>query len=59
MQVNAYLTPPAERGLDIHFDFHDVFVVQLAGAKRWHVWPSLPRSERPVKRGPAVAQPEV
>ena len=24
VQVNAYLTPPAERGLDIHFDFHDV-----------------------------------
>ncbi len=57
VQVNAYLTPPAERGLDIHFDFHDVLVVQLAGAKRWHVWPPLPRSERPVKRGPAVAQP--
>jgi JmjC domain len=57
VQVNAYLTPPAERGLDIHFDFHDVLVVQLAGAKRWHVWPALPRSQRPVKRGPAVAQP--
>jgi lysine-specific demethylase/histidyl-hydroxylase NO66 len=57
VQVNAYLTPPAERGLDIHFDFHDVLVVQLAGAKRWHVWPPLPRTRRPVKRGPSVAQP--
>ena len=57
VQVNAYLTPPAERGLDIHFDFHDVVVVQLAGRKRWRVWPPLPRSERPLKRGPAIAQP--
>ena len=44
VQVNAYLTPPAERGLDIHFDFHDVVVVQLAGRKRWHVWPALAAS---------------
>ncbi len=57
VQVNAYLTPPAERGLDIHFDFHDVVVVQLAGRKRWRVWPALPRSERPLKRGPAISQP--
>jgi bifunctional lysine-specific demethylase and histidyl-hydroxylase NO66 len=57
VQVNAYLTPPAERGLDIHFDFHDVVVVQLAGRKRWRVWPSLPRSERPLKRSPAIGQP--
>jgi lysine-specific demethylase/histidyl-hydroxylase NO66 len=57
VQVNAYLTPPAERGLDIHFDFHDVVVVQLAGRKRWRVWPPLPRTERPLKRGPSIAQP--
>ena len=57
IQVNAYLSPPAARGLDIHFDFHDVVVVQLAGRKRWHVWERLPRSRRPVKRGPAIAQP--
>jgi bifunctional lysine-specific demethylase and histidyl-hydroxylase NO66 len=57
VQVNAYLTPPSERGLDIHFDFHDVVVVQLEGRKRWRVWPPLPRTARPLKRGPAVAQP--
>jgi len=57
IQVNAYLSPRAARGLDIHFDFHDVVVAQLAGAKRWRVWQALPRSERPLKRGPVVAQP--
>ena len=59
VQVNAYLTPPAERGLDIHFDFHDVVVVQLAGRKRWRIWSPLPRSERPLKRGPSISQPSL
>ncbi len=57
IQVNAYLSPRAARGLDIHFDFHDVVVVQLDGAKRLRVWEPLPRSARPLKRGPAIAQP--
>ena len=57
IQVNAYLSPKAARGLDIHFDYHDVVVVQLAGRKRWHVWERLPRSARPLKRGPALTQP--
>ena len=34
VQVNAYLSPASARGLDLHFDFHDVFVVQLGGSKR-------------------------
>lgn len=40
-QVNAYLTPPAvaeARGLGIHYDVHDVFVLQLLGAKRWRLY---------------------
>jgi hypothetical protein len=36
-QVNAYLTPPGGAGLTSHADEHDVFAVQLAGAKRWWV----------------------
>jgi hypothetical protein len=36
-QVNAYLTPPGVAGLTTHADEHDVFAVQLAGAKRWWV----------------------
>lgn len=37
VQINAYLTPPASRGLARHTDAHDVFVVQTAGAKRWWI----------------------
>jgi hypothetical protein len=57
VQVNAYLTPRAAKGLELHFDFHDVFVVQLAGRKRWRVWEPLERTELPVRGGPATPMP--
>lgn len=38
IQVNAYLTPPGAQGLGVHYDRHDVFVLQIAGAKHWHVY---------------------
>src|SRR5690606_30200585 len=34
-QVNAYVTPASSRGFDPHYDVHDVFVLQIAGQKRW------------------------
>src|SRR5215211_4903484 len=37
VQVNAYITPPASRGLGVHHDEHDVFVLQVYGSKRWDV----------------------
>ena len=37
-QVNAYVTPPGSRGLAVHQDSHDVFVLQAFGEKRWDVW---------------------
>jgi bifunctional lysine-specific demethylase and histidyl-hydroxylase NO66 len=36
-QVNAYFTPPGARGLALHTDSHDVFVLQAFGTKRWEV----------------------
>jgi bifunctional lysine-specific demethylase and histidyl-hydroxylase NO66 len=38
VQVNAYLTPPSSRGLGVHHDTHDVFVLQVHGGKLWQVW---------------------
>ncbi|MGQ1840092.1 cupin domain-containing protein [Kocuria turfanensis] len=35
VQANAYVTPPQNRGFDDHYDVHDVFVLQIAGTKRW------------------------
>jgi ribosomal protein L16 Arg81 hydroxylase len=36
-QVNAYFTPPGTRGLALHKDTHDVFVLQCFGQKRWEI----------------------
>lgn len=37
-QANVYLTPPAAQGFKPHFDTHDVFVLQIAGSKRWRLY---------------------
>ncbi|MDP9343729.1 MAG: cupin domain-containing protein [Actinomycetota bacterium] len=37
-QVNAYITPPGSRGLAVHRDEHDVFVLQVFGTKAWQVF---------------------
>jgi lysine-specific demethylase/histidyl-hydroxylase NO66 len=37
VQVNAYVTPPQSQGFAAHHDVHDVFVLQVAGRKRWRV----------------------
>lgn len=50
VQVNAYVTPPSSRGFSAHYDIHDVFVLQLAGEKRWIV-------HEPVHPAPLRTQP--
>jgi bifunctional lysine-specific demethylase and histidyl-hydroxylase NO66 len=35
--ANLYLTPAGAQGFLPHVDTHDVFVLQLEGAKEWHV----------------------
>ncbi|MGH3871478.1 MAG: JmjC domain-containing protein [Pseudonocardiaceae bacterium] len=37
VQVNIYLTTHNTAGFDLHWDDHDVLVVQLAGSKTWEV----------------------
>ena len=37
VQVNTYLTTGSTRGFELHWDDHDVIVVQLAGEKSWEV----------------------
>jgi hypothetical protein len=57
IQINAYLSPASARGLDVHFDYHDVFVVQLEGTKRWRAWAPIDRSRDPVGGKHAVPRP--
>lgn len=45
IQVNAYITPPGARGLAVHEDTHDVFVLQAFGHKAWDVYERPARTE--------------
>ncbi len=50
VQVNAYVTPPQSQGFSDHYDVHHVFVLQVAGTKRWRIRP-------PVHQHPLRDQP--
>jgi cupin superfamily protein len=38
VHVNMYVTPPNAHALQTHFDAHDVFVLQVHGAKHWRIY---------------------
>jgi ribosomal protein L16 Arg81 hydroxylase len=40
IQANGYYTPPGLQGFPVHYDGHDVFIVQIHGAKAWKVYDS-------------------
>jgi ribosomal protein L16 Arg81 hydroxylase len=56
VQVNAYVTPPENTGFSDHYDVHDVFVLQIAGEKRWRIRP--PVHELPLRDEPWTARRE-
>jgi len=51
VQANIYLTPPGAQGFRVHYDTHDVLVLQVAGEKRWRLFPGQP-VPRPTRRTP-------
>ena len=38
VQTNIYLTPSGNQGFPPHYDNHDVFVMQIGGAKAWRLY---------------------
>jgi bifunctional lysine-specific demethylase and histidyl-hydroxylase NO66 len=38
VQCNAYMTPRHAQGLEIHYDTHDVLILQTVGRKRWQIY---------------------
>jgi lysine-specific demethylase/histidyl-hydroxylase NO66 len=38
VRANSYVTPANAQGHGIHFDLHDVFVLQCSGRKHWKVY---------------------
>ena len=67
VQANAYVTPAGSRGLAVHYDTHDVFVLQVAGNKEWGVHdpvlvdplPSQPWSAARGMPGPPFLSPKL
>jgi bifunctional lysine-specific demethylase and histidyl-hydroxylase NO66 len=58
VQANAYYTPRGSQGLPVHHDTHDVFVLQVAGAKRWLVYePALELPLRDQRYSPELGMP--
>jgi hypothetical protein len=51
VQANIYLTPPGAQGFRTHYDTHDVLVLQVAGEKKWRLFPGQP-VPRPTRRTP-------
>lgn len=53
--ANVYLTPADGEGLSVHFDSHDVFVLQCVGGKRWRLYADdyAQRGRRPTGKASA------
>jgi ribosomal protein L16 Arg81 hydroxylase len=47
VHANIYCSPPNLQGFQCHYDLHEVFVLQVEGAKRWRVF--RPILEAPIE----------
>lgn len=50
VRANSYLTPARSNGFSLHYDTHDVLVLQVSGSKTWQIWDNplpLPHEEQP------------
>src|SRR2546421_128180 len=56
-QTNVSVTPPSSRALGAHYDTHDVFVLQVAGRKKWQVFKRLLAYPLQTQKSPRVADP--
>lgn len=43
IKINLYYTPRGSQAFAAHYDNHDVFIVQVSGAKRWRLYPEARR----------------
>lgn len=55
VQVNAYASWTPEEGFGVHWDDHDVLVLQLDGAKRWRIYG--PTRQAPLHRDTDAPEP--
>jgi ribosomal protein L16 Arg81 hydroxylase len=56
VNVNGYLTPPRASGFAVHYDTHDVLILQTAGVKHWRIFAppiALPLPSEPYTKSAA------
>ncbi len=58
IQVNAYAGWRTSHGFDLHWDDHDVFIVQVAGRKQWKVYGMTRKYPLPKDVAPDLVPPE-
>ena len=58
VNINSYMSYPSKQGFDIHFDFHDVFIVHTEGEKEWKVFEPRPERTFPLHRQPNLDKGE-
>lgn len=49
-RANAYITPPSAQAFLPHYDLHDVFVLQISGAKEWKIYPKIAELPHPLQK---------
>jgi ribosomal protein L16 Arg81 hydroxylase len=57
IQSNIYVTPPHSQGFSMHYDPHDIFLMQIKGPKTWQLYNSgeeLPTKYRKFKHDPKL-----
>jgi ribosomal protein L16 Arg81 hydroxylase len=57
LQANIYITPANSQGFGMHYDPHDIFLLQIKGPKRWKIYDSgeeLPTTYSSFKKTPAL-----
>ncbi|HEY9000089.1 MAG TPA: cupin domain-containing protein [Mucilaginibacter sp.] len=57
VQANIYITPPGSQGFALHYDPHDIFLMQLKGPKTWLIYDSseeLPITYRAFREEPKL-----
>lgn len=55
--INMYFSPPQAQGFEAHFDWMDVFVLQVQGQKHWKLYDALLMLPRPdLKFKPQTSQ---
>lgn len=63
VNINCYASCPSKQGFDVHFDLHDVFIIQTEGTKKWAVFEPTIQSplyiQNPEKGEPPTSDPYI